>query len=98
MKCKKAQKYLTAFVDGELRGRWRRVALKRHLDNCVPCQRMLAIQRQIKHLLQTRVRRVKTPDNLKNNIRRLLHDQFLKGGETHETHKDPSGRSKTQIS
>lgn len=76
MNCKKADKYLGAFVDGELKGWWLRRALIKHLDKCTLCQKMVEIQRQIKNLLQTKVSQVTAPIELKLKIQKELHQEF----------------------
>lgn len=77
MNCKKSEKYLAAFVDGELRGWWRRRAFTKHLEKCVLCQKMIEIQKQIKLLLRERIRRVKAPDELRAKIQKGLAEESL---------------------
>lgn len=74
MNCKKADKYLSALVDGELEGWWLRRALMKHLEKCLFCQKMAEIQKQIKHLLRTRVKHNHAPHELKMRIRRELYE------------------------
>ncbi|MFQ5866196.1 MAG: anti-sigma factor family protein [bacterium] len=76
MNCKKADKYLAAYVDGELRGWWLRRALTKHLEKCVFCQKMVDIQKQIKQLLRSKVKQVSAPNELKLRIRKGLHDEL----------------------
>lgn len=76
MNCKKAEKYLAAFVDGELRGWWRRRAFVKHLEKCALCQKMVEIQKQIKNLLHAKVRRMKAPDDLETKIHQALESEW----------------------
>jgi mycothiol system anti-sigma-R factor len=72
MKCAKASKYVGAFVDDEVNGRWLQRALIRHWQNCKVCQRMVEIQREMKELLQTKCEAKKAPDELKSKIHHLI--------------------------
>ncbi|NIR51607.1 hypothetical protein GWO43_23785 [candidate division KSB1 bacterium] len=76
MNCKKADKYLAAWVDDELKGWWLRRRISRHLEKCAFCQKMLEIQRQIKALLATKVKHVKAPPDLSMKVRVRL-DQAM---------------------
>lgn len=76
MNCKKAEKYLAAFVDGELRGWWRRRAFMKHLEKCVLCQKMVEIQKQIKNLLHAKVHQIKAPDELGAKIHHALESEW----------------------
>lgn len=76
MTCKKAEKYLAAFVDGELRGWWRRRALMKHCEKCALCRKMVEIQKQIKNLLHTKVRQIKAPDDLETKIHQALESEW----------------------
>jgi anti-sigma factor (TIGR02949 family) len=73
MNCKKAQKYLAAYVDGELRGWWHRRAFLKHLEKCVFCQKTVEMQKQIKWLLKSKVQRFKAPEELMNRIRQKIN-------------------------
>jgi tetratricopeptide (TPR) repeat protein len=48
MKCTKAQKMISDFIDGELDG-GKTTALKKHLDSCPECQTLLENFQRIKH-------------------------------------------------
>lgn len=76
MKCKKAEKYLAAIVDGELRGWWRRRALMKHCEKCALCRKMVEMQKQIKNLLWTKAQRVNAPDELRAKIHKQLEEQL----------------------
>lgn len=76
MNCKRAQKYLAAYVDGELKGWWRRRGIMKHLERCVLCQKMVRIQKQVKHLLRTNVQSVEAPKELRTKIQKMLEKEF----------------------
>lgn len=72
MKCKKAEKFLAAYVDSELKW-WRNRSIRKHLEKCIPCKKIVEIQRQIKELIRTRAKHFKAPDALRIRIQKMLN-------------------------
>jgi anti-sigma factor (TIGR02949 family) len=78
MNCRKAEKYLAAYVDGELRKWRRRRAFTKHLKKCALCQEKVAIQKHIKNLLRTKLRPIEAPDDLETKIHRALESECIR--------------------
>ncbi len=79
MNCRSAEQYLAAYVDGELKGWWRRRAFLKHLEKCAACKRSVAMHRQIKALLKSKVQRLVAPEELVNRIRQRIDESQVVG-------------------
>lgn len=69
MKCKENQKYLDAYVDGELEPS-RMIEVEAHLESCDGCQSLVLVKRRLIAELSG-FRNIQAPDNLRKRIENL---------------------------
>lgn len=73
MKCKENQKYLDAYVDGELDPS-RMLEVETHLESCDGCQSLVLVKRRLIHELSG-YSEVRAPDHLRKKVENLRGGQ-----------------------
>ncbi len=80
MRCEQVQKYIDAYMDGELEAT-PAVELEQHLDGCAPCSDALATARMVKGAVREHVAAERAPAALRERIAAALDDAAATEGE-----------------